>query len=214
MDLQAAERIAGVSDPNAIMALQKQSGDPAVGKAVAEQFGTLLMERALQNADGSALAMASGVGSNVVNSMFAGTIAQTAMSGDRLGLADLLFRSMTAKQSAAGGHAAAAAPAAAPHAMPATGTAAGPGLPLSPYWQDHGLRPLGDRSLQRPASAPAPMPAAPSRGGATPVAPSTAAPASASPTHTAPTAAAATPIAVTALPPIAPASASTKDPAA
>jgi peptidoglycan hydrolase FlgJ len=151
MDLQTAERIAGAADPGAIMGLQKQHGDPAVKTAVAEQFGTLLMERVLQHADGSAMAMSSGVGSGVVNSMFADTVAQAAMSGDRLGLADLLFRSMTAKQSAAAGDAAAAAPAVSPPA-----TASARGLPLSPYWQDHGLRPLGGGAIH-----PAPTAATP-----------------------------------------------------
>jgi peptidoglycan hydrolase FlgJ len=145
MDLQAAERIANAADPGAIMALQKNNGDPAVKTAVAEQFGTLLMERVLQQADGSAMPMSSGVGSGVVNSMFAGTLAQTAMSGDRLGLADLLFRSMTAKQSGGGAEPAAAATAAS--APAASGTSAARGLPLSPYWQDHGLRPLGGGSV-------------------------------------------------------------------
>ncbi|HTT78230.1 MAG TPA: glucosaminidase domain-containing protein [Stellaceae bacterium] len=153
MDLQTAERIADAADPGAIMALQKHNGDPAVKTAVAEQFGTLLMERVLQHADGSALAMSSGAGSGVVNSMFAGTLAQATMSGDRLGLADLLFRSMGAKQPAAG----ADAPAAATSVPPAaTGSPTGRGLPLSPYWQDHGVRPLGGGIVQ----------AAPTAGGA------------------------------------------------
>jgi peptidoglycan hydrolase FlgJ len=156
MDLQAAERMAAVDDPSAVMALQKNNTDPAVAKAVAEQFGTLLMQRVMQNDDGSAVGMADGVGANVVNSMFAGAVAQTAMSGDRLGLADLLFRSMAAKQqpAASGVSSSAADPApaqtapAAPTAAPAS-SAAGPpapavhGFPLSPYWQSHGLRPLG-----------------------------------------------------------------------
>jgi peptidoglycan hydrolase FlgJ len=161
MDLQYAERLAATADPRAATALQNKNGDPAVGKAVAEQFGTLLVERIMQNADGSALPMADGVGAGVVNSMFAGTIAQTAMSGDRLGLADLLFRSINVKQQAAsGGNSAApvgqAASAGTTPAAPAVATGAAPaghGFSLAGYWQDHGLRPLGGTVHSAPAPA-------------------------------------------------------------
>lgn len=109
MDLSAAERLTASADPKAIAALQQQSDNPAVAKAVAGQFGTLLMQRLMQDADGEALGMADGIGGNIVNQMFAGTMSQAAMSGDQLGLADLLFRSMAAKQSAASGAAGGAA---------------------------------------------------------------------------------------------------------
>ena len=92
MDLATAQRLVAAADPKAVSRLQKGSTDPAVGKAVAGQFGTLLMQRVLQGADGQAMAMTGGPGGNVVNTMFASTMAQAAMSGDQLGLADLLFR--------------------------------------------------------------------------------------------------------------------------
>jgi flagellar protein FlgJ len=144
MDLATAERLASVVDANSVSALQGRRDDPAVKKAVAEQFGTLLLERVLQNGDGEALAMAGGTGGSIVNALFAKTMAETAMSGDRLGLADLLFRSIAA---AAPPHAAEApvAPAAAPLSR---------GFPLSPYWQMGGMRPLAGRNA----------PAAPSQG--------------------------------------------------
>lgn len=151
MDVAAAARLAATADPKAIAALQKDSRDPAVAKAVAAQFGALLMQRVMQNSDGEAIGMAGGVGGNIVNTLFASTMSETAMSGDRLGLADLLFRSMTAKQrSASGGAGATSAAAAAGTSGAQTGARpggaaagrAGAGLPLSPYWQGHGLRPI------------------------------------------------------------------------
>ncbi|HJU19979.1 MAG TPA: hypothetical protein VJ770_26300, partial [Stellaceae bacterium] len=128
MNLGAAERLASANDPKSVAALEAQSADPAVRKAVAEQFGRLLMQRILQNGDGEAIAMTGGAGGNIVNALFADTITKAAMSGDRLGLADLLFRSLAAAPTAA-------APA-------ATVAAAASGFPLAPYWQGGGLRPL------------------------------------------------------------------------
>jgi peptidoglycan hydrolase FlgJ len=154
MDLQYAERLAATADPKAVMALQSQNRDPAVGKAVAEQFGTLLMQRVMQNADGSAIAMTDGVGSGVVNSMFANTIAQTTMSGDQLGLADLLFRSMSAKQQASSGGNGTAPTAQTATDITAAPTSAGHGFSLSAYWSDHGLRPLANSAVH---NAPAPL---------------------------------------------------------
>jgi flagellar protein FlgJ len=165
MDLATAERLASVVDPNSVSALQGRRDDPAVRKAVAEQFGTLLLERVMQNGDGEALAMAGGTGGSIVNALFAKTIAQTAMSGDRLGLAELLFRSI-----------AAAAP---PHA--AAASAAAPlsrGFPLSPYWQMGGMRPLAGRNApiapsQSAAARPTPpgSPALPARDAVPPAVP-------------------------------------------
>lgn len=157
MDLAAAKRLASVADPQAVASLQAQRGNPAVARAVAGQFGTLLMQRILQQGDGEALAMTGGTGGNIVNAMFASTVAQAAMSGDQLGLADILFRSMMAKQAPAAAGTGAATPAA--PQPPATASAAlpapGRGFPLSPYWRDHGMRPLGGgRSATRPIEPP------------------------------------------------------------
>src|SRR5579884_3945934 len=144
MDLGTAERLASVVDSHSVSALEGRRDDPSVRKAVAEQFGTLLLERVMQNGDGEALAMTGGAGGSLVNALFAKTIAETAMSGDRLGLADLLFRSL----------------AAAPRAAAAVPTAAAPpshGLSLSPYWQMGGLRPLAAAGRNAPI-APSPSP--------------------------------------------------------
>lgn len=128
MDLAFAERLAAAADPKAVATLQKARRDPAVAKAVAEQFGALLLQQMMQDAGGAALPMTGGAGAGVVNQMFASTMAQAAASGDRLGLADLLLRSM--RRAAA---------------RPADGSAAAPpagGLSLSPYWRDRGARPF------------------------------------------------------------------------
>jgi flagellar rod assembly protein/muramidase FlgJ len=155
MDLATAERLSGTADPKALSALQRQSDDPAVAKAVAEQFGTLLMQRVMQNGDGAALAMADGVGGNVVNTMFASTMSQAAMSGDKLGLADMLFRSMQAKQHPA----AAEAPSIAPVRQFANSSGPSPSRPagftLAPYWQGNGGRPLGGAAAVEAHSGPA-----------------------------------------------------------
>ncbi len=158
MDLATAERLASAADPQAISALQAHRGNPAVAKAVAEQFGTLLMQRIMQNGDGQALAMAGGTGGNIVNALFANTVAQAAMSGDRLGLADILFRSMEAKQKPAASGTGTGPAAPATPQQPATVFSAlppsGSGFPLSPYWQAHGMRPLAGGSPGTPIEPP------------------------------------------------------------
>jgi flagellar protein FlgJ len=149
LDLATAERLTSPADPKGLAALKRQSNDPAAAKAVAGQFGAMLMQGVMQGSDGKSIAMAGEeAGGNIVNALFASTMSQAAMSGDKLGLADLLFRSIEAKQQAAGsgdraGEAAAAAPetqrsGAAVAAKPASAE----GLPLAPYWQGNGLRPL------------------------------------------------------------------------
>ena len=77
----------------------------------------MLMQGMMQGSDGETIAMAGGgVGSNVVSSLFASTVSQAAASGDKLGLADALFRSIEAKQrfATAGGQQIQSASAAAP----------------------------------------------------------------------------------------------------
>jgi flagellar protein FlgJ len=152
VDLRTAERLAFVADPKAVAALEARRDDPAVAKAVAEQFGTLLLQRVMRDGGGQALAMAGGTGGDVVNTLFADTIAQTAMSGDRLGLADMLFRAIAATQPAAARQPASPPPAALPPYH---------GFPLSPYWQAGGLRPLAHGPTGMPIAPPAPPAAAP-----------------------------------------------------
>lgn len=161
MNLDAAERLIPASTPEALPALPARPADPAAARAVAEQFGTLLMQRLMQNGDGRALAMAGGTGGNIVNAMFAHTIAQAAMSGDKLGLADLLFRSMEAKQPPPDAAGAGPQPAPLSSALPM-----GSGFPLSPYWRAHGMRPLG----AGPAGAPIAPSGAPAAGPTAPAA--------------------------------------------
>lgn len=156
MDPTGAERLAAIADPQAVPALRARPSDAAAARAAAEQFGTLLMQRLMQNGDGEALAMAGGTGGDIVNSMFARTIAQTAMSGDKLGLADLLFRSIMAKQAppapAGAGSGTAGAPQSAP--LSAAPSPAGRGFSLAPYWQGQGLRPLGGGTAGGPIEPP------------------------------------------------------------
>ena len=97
MDLSTAERLSSATDPKGLAALKSQSSDPAAAKAIAGQFGALLMQGIMQGGDGTAMSVAGdGVGGNVVSALFASTIAQAARSGDKLGLADMLFRAMEA----------------------------------------------------------------------------------------------------------------------
>jgi flagellar protein FlgJ len=153
MDLATAERLTSAADPKGLAVLKKQSNDPAAAKAVAGQFGALLMQGVMQGSDGAALSMTGdGVGGNIVSSMFANAISHAAMSGDKLGLADLLFRSIEAKQRTADPEqegqrttvpqARAAESAAPPARAPADG------FPLAPYWQGNGLRPLVSKTTR------------------------------------------------------------------
>ena len=149
MDLQTAERLISASDPKGLSALKKQSSDPAAAKAVAGQFGAMLMQGMMQGSDGDSIAMAGGgVGSNIVSSLFASTVSQAAASGDKLGLADALFRSIETKQhfATAGGQqiqaASAVAPAAHSSPVPVSVPLSSGGFPLTPYWQVNGSRPL------------------------------------------------------------------------
>jgi hypothetical protein len=105
----------------------------------------------MQGSDGAAIPMAGGgAGANVVSALFASTISQAAMSGDKLGLADMIFRSIEAKQGSAAGDGKPGQSASEPHRTLPSESAPTPiarpsaqGLPLSPYWQVNGLRPVG-----------------------------------------------------------------------
>ena len=102
MDLTTAERLASSADPKGIAALKHHKNDPAAARAVAGQFSALLLQNVMQGTDGAALSMAGdGVGGNIVSGMFASAISQAAATGGKLGLADMLFRSIEAKQHSA-----------------------------------------------------------------------------------------------------------------
>ncbi|HXP31698.1 MAG TPA: glucosaminidase domain-containing protein [Stellaceae bacterium] len=168
-----AERLASSADPKGLTALLNHGNDRAVAKAVAGQFGAFLMQGLMQQADGGAMPVAGGVGGATVSAMFASEMGKLAMSGDKLGLADFLLRSIDKQAGPASGpNAASAADAKAPAAAstPTPPAAAGPGLPLAPYWQLNGVRPFGtgggsapnqQKSLPMPSAPATPPPAAP-----------------------------------------------------
>ncbi|MDE1902716.1 MAG: glucosaminidase domain-containing protein [Alphaproteobacteria bacterium] len=132
MDAAVAQSLASGIDPTAIGALKAHPDDPAVRRAVAGQFGAMLMEGLMRDADGSALPMVDGVGSDTVNTLYANVMSQVAASSNQLGFADMLLQSMPK----------AAPPPAATGATPASPTpttpahaAAGAGFLLQQYWQ-------------------------------------------------------------------------------
>jgi len=142
-----AQYLAAMNNPNAVSGLLKHADTPAAARAVAQQFGALLLQGLLQQNDGSGIPVADGVGAGVVNSLFASTMGKVAMSGEKLGLADLMLRSIEQKQAeqahgltagAANGTGAAAG------GTSAAAAARGPGngFPLSAYWAANGMRPL------------------------------------------------------------------------
>lgn len=144
-----AARLAASMDPKSLTTLQNRNGDPAVGRAVAGQFGSFLMQGMMQDADGSAMSMADGTGGPAVSSMFAGVMGRVAMSGDKLGLADRIYQSMVAKgappsdpQSTSDSSVSAASAMPAASSNKGTSTQGG-GISLAPYWLDGGHRPLG-----------------------------------------------------------------------
>jgi flagellar protein FlgJ len=136
MDLGVAQTLAATSGATDLAGLAKAANNPATARKAAQQFGALLMENLMRQADGTALPMVSGAGGDVVNQMFAGTISRAVMANDKMGLTDLLMHAMQKKQQQANGDATATA-ATAPK-PPATGN----GLPLTAYWQANGMRPL------------------------------------------------------------------------
>jgi peptidoglycan hydrolase FlgJ len=149
MDLQSAERLISMSDPKGVSALKRQSSDPAAAKAVAGQFGAFLVHGVMQGNDGEAMAIAGdGVGANIVSALFANTVAQAATSSDKLGLADMLFRSIEAKQHPASTNGQPNQTRGVTPTLPnptAMGSAVPTGagsLTLAPYWQGDGSRPV------------------------------------------------------------------------
>jgi flagellum-specific peptidoglycan hydrolase FlgJ len=103
-----------------------------------------------------------GTGGAAVNAMFASAMSRYAMSGDKLGLADMIYRSTAGKTQ----------PATAPQSGAADTTAQstaattkndpaplspGSGISLTPYWIGNGHRPLGPPigRMTPPGSAPA-----------------------------------------------------------
>ncbi|HEX5317682.1 MAG TPA: glucosaminidase domain-containing protein [Stellaceae bacterium] len=173
MNFGAAQVLATMNDPKGVSGLLKHGNDPAAARKVAQQFGSLLMQQMMQKNDGSAIGLAEGTGGGIVNSMFATTMGQQVMKGEKLGLADLLLHSIEKKQAqAAGGSAAASgggnageAAATAGNLALATAASAG-GFPLAGYWQGHGMRPLAMAAMAAAAHAPpAPSPGTTTAGG-------------------------------------------------
>ena len=110
-------------------------------RKVAQQFGSLLMQNLMRRADGSALPMVDGgTGSDVVNQMFTGTISRAVMSNEKMGLTDLLLRSLQQKQQQANGEASSNGSDASAASSKLTPT--GGSFPLAAYWQNNGMRPL------------------------------------------------------------------------
>jgi flagellar protein FlgJ len=142
MDDRLAVSLASSIDPKTLASLQNRNNDPAVAKAVAGQFGAFLMQGMMQEGDGTALSMTGGTGGPAVNAMFAGVMSRYAMSGDKLGLADMIYRSAAGKTQPAapapsdGGNTAAATSRPEP-SQPASG------MSLTPYRLGNGRRPLG-----------------------------------------------------------------------
>lgn len=146
MDLGVAQTLAATSGTNDLAGLKKTAAenDPAAMHKVAQQFGSLLLQNLMREPDGTALPMVGGTGGDVVNQMFTGTISQAVMSNEKMGLTDLILRSLQKKQTQADGASgkAVSTAAAASTAMSSPGSATGNGLPLGPYWLANGMRPL------------------------------------------------------------------------
>jgi len=140
VDLGVAQTLAATSGSNDLAGLKKLAADndPAAMRKVAQQFGSLLMQNLMKQADGTALPMVGGTGSDVVNQMFAGTIGQAVMSDEKMGFTDMLLRSLQKKQQLADGGSGDATATASSTKPAATGN----GFPLAPYWANNGLRPL------------------------------------------------------------------------
>lgn len=146
MDATLAASLASSVDPKSLRALQNRNSDPAVAKAVAGQFGSFLMQGLMQDSDGTAMSMAGGTGSGAVNSMFASAMSRYAMSGDKLGLADMIYHSMAAKEKTAPEQktgTAAAAPVRTASLEVGAPEGRASGLSLTPYRLNQGHRPLG-----------------------------------------------------------------------
>jgi peptidoglycan hydrolase FlgJ len=136
VDLGIAQTLAAQTGADDLAGLKKVATDnPAAMRKVAQQFGALLMQNLMKQSDGTALPMVGGAGGDVVNQMFAGTVSKAVMSNEKMGLTDILLRSLQKKQQQATGD---AADAAAPSKTASTGN----GFSLAAYWQNNGLRPL------------------------------------------------------------------------
>ncbi len=174
LDLATAQRLIITADPKDLSVLHKHSSDPVAAKAVAGQFGALLAQGLMQDSDGSTIPVAGGgVGGSIVSSLFANTISQAAMSSDKLGLADTLFRSIEAKQHPASAleqdsRAVAPPQAPRPQAVRSATPPPGGGLPLSPYWEANGSRPLGSGAVRAGLEAPGKAGAVTSNGNLSP----------------------------------------------
>jgi flagellar protein FlgJ len=147
VDLNTAERLISAADPRSLSVLKNQGTDPVAAKAVAGKFTALLVQNIMEGSDGAALPVAGeGMGANIVSGLFANAISQAVASGDKRGLADLLFRSIEAKQGLLGtgdqgNGSAPPGPAGSPALASAASSHGSHGLSLGPYWLDNGLRP-------------------------------------------------------------------------
>lgn len=143
MDLGVAQRLAAAGGTNDLAGLKKTAAvqnNPAAMRKVAQQFGSLLLQNLMRQPDGTAMPMVGGAGGDVVNQMFTGTMSQAVMSNEKMGLTDLILRSLQKKQTQANGGSETPAAAGAPASS--TGSSAANGLPLGPYWLANGMRPL------------------------------------------------------------------------
>jgi peptidoglycan hydrolase FlgJ len=141
MDLGVAQTLAATSGTSDLAGLKKIAAEnnPAAMRKVAQQFGSLLLQNLMRQPDGTALPMTGGTGSDAINQMFTGTMSQAVMSNEKMGLTDIILRSLQKKQTQAdGGSGQPAAGAPASNA----GSSGGNGLPLGPYWLANGMRPL------------------------------------------------------------------------
>jgi flagellar rod assembly protein/muramidase FlgJ len=137
VDLGVAQTLAVTSSSSDLAGLMKAANNPAAARKAAQQFGALMMENLMRQSDGTALPMVAGAGSDVVNQMFSGTVSRAVMSNEKMGLTDLLLRSIQKKQSQVGSDPADQTPPAAAKS-PATGNS----FSLAAYWQGNGMRPL------------------------------------------------------------------------
>jgi flagellar protein FlgJ len=135
MDLGSAQTLAAASTAGDLAKLKQAADNPAAARKTAQQFGALLMQNLMRQSDGTALPMASGTGSDAVNQMFAGTISRAVMANEKMGLTEMILRSIEKKQQQANGGAE-NTPAPAPTAR------SGGVFPLAAYWQGNGMRPL------------------------------------------------------------------------
>jgi flagellum-specific peptidoglycan hydrolase FlgJ len=143
MDSALADRLATSVDPKALAELRNNDRNPAVGRAIAGQFGAFLMQGLFQDASGDAIPMAGGTGGPAVSAMFASTMGRFAAAQDQLGLANTIYNSMTASHENAQGKPGAAAATPTTSASTPNSLESQSAFALTPYWQDGGHRPVG-----------------------------------------------------------------------